>query len=256
MPFFLLGWDYVRIFWRANWYLAAVFFIAFMVLNVYFIYNWNLFSLLEKEDWKEIRSHLEARIYEKKRESRQSVRILINTYVVLADTGGLEKLSRYLEEEKSRFFLIFALELGIPYMIQDDTAALEAYFLRVVLNPKTRKKNWLRWNLAFARLAGGSGEGRGKAADELAELTVRTKEPVLLLLSAYLLDKLPEMRDDAEKLTIAARDTLRKKYTRPGWEKVSRRSKNNIAVLILSKLMDDAEKWLFGNEESNNDGRV
>jgi hypothetical protein len=249
MPFFMLGWDYVKIFWRTNWYLAAVFFIAFMVLNIYFIYNWNLFSLLEKEDWKEIRRHLEGKIYEKKRESRQSVRILINTYIVLADTAGLGKLSRYLEEKGSRFFLIFALELGIPYMIQDDIAALEAYFLKAALNPKARKKNWLRWNLAFARLAGGSGEGRGKAADELAALTLQTKEPALLLLSAYLLEKLPEMREDAGKLTIAARDTLRKKYTRFSWEKVSRRAKNNLAVLMLSKLMDDAEKWLFGNEE-------
>jgi hypothetical protein len=245
MPFFMLGWDYVKIFWKSNWYLAVVFLVAFVTLNAYFLHNWKLFSLLEKEDWRETCRHLEERIYEKKKETRQSVRILINTYIVLSDSAKLEKLSRYLEEEGSRFFTVFALELGIPLMVKGDPGALKAYFSKALQNPKARKKDWLRWNLAFALMAEGSGDDREKAADELAVLAGQTKDPVLLLLAAYLLDKLGETRDDTKKLTASVRDTLKRKDTRSAWEKVSRDSKNNLIVLILSKLLEDAENWFW-----------
>jgi hypothetical protein len=249
MPFFMLGWDYVKVFWTANWYLAAVFVIAFLVLNAYFLHNWKLFSLIEKEDWKEVRRYLEQCIYEKNKASRQTVRILINTCIVLADTAGLEKLSRYLEQKNSRFSAFFALELGIPYILQEDSAAPEAYFAKAVANPKTRKKGWLRWNLAFARMKEGAGNNSEKAVAELAALTEKTKDPVLLLLTAYLLDSHAGTRGDIKKLTTGVCDTLRRKYTRSAWQKISQQSRNDLVVLILSKLLDDAEKWLFENEE-------
>jgi hypothetical protein len=249
MPFFMLGWGYVKVFWLQNWYIAAVFCIVFAALNIYFLYNWKLFSLLEKEDWKGVCRYLEQRIYEKNRVSRQAVRLLINTYIVLADMAGLEKLSRRLEEKKSRVFALFALELGIPYMLGNDSAAPEAYFARAVANPKTRRKDWLRWNLALAWMRDNDAQGREKAAGELTALAGETKNPVLLLLTAYLLDGCGKLRDDSKQLTASIRNTLKQNYARSTREKISRQSRNDLIILILSQLLDEAEKWLFENEE-------
>jgi hypothetical protein len=247
-PFFMLGGEYVKIFWKTNWYFAALFFAAFLGLNTFFLYRWKLFSLIENEDWKGVCQYLQQRIYGKNRESRQTVRILINTYIVLADMEGLKKLSRHLEEKKSRFFAVFALELGIPYISGDDPAAQEAYFARAVANPKTRRKDWLRWNLAFAQLRTG-GRDRQEAAAGLAALIAETKDPVLCLLSAYLLYSSGEPADDNTQPAARARDTLRQKYTRSAWEKVSQQSRNSLIGLLLSKLLDEAENWLFENKE-------
>jgi hypothetical protein len=211
-----------------------------------------MFSLLEAEDWKGVRGYLEERIYKKKKESRQAVRLLINTYIVLADTEALGELSRYLEEKPSRFFGSFALELGIPYMARNDPAEMRAYFERALRCPDSRKKEWLRWAAAFAGLGGSGPEVRETAAGELADLASGGREAVLRLLAAYLLDNRAEKCDDNKRLIEGVRAALRSSYTRSSWEKAAGRFKVSLTGLILKQLLRDAENWLF--EEKNNDG--
>jgi hypothetical protein len=248
MPFFMLGWSYVKVFWTQNWYIAAAFLIVITAFNIFFLRNWHLFSLLGNEDWKGARRCLEQLIYEKKRESGQTIRFLINTCIVLADTSGIERLARHLEETKSRFFAVFALELGIPYMTRAPSAGSEAYFARAAANPKARKRGWLRWNLALARMREG-GKGVAAAAEDLAALAGETKDPALLLLTAYLLDSCDEIRNGSKKLAASIRAALKQKYTPSAWEKISQRLSGDIAGLILSKSLDAAKQWLFENEE-------
>jgi hypothetical protein len=252
MPYFMLGWDYVRMFWRANWPLAAVFFAVMAGMNAYFLRNWKLFSLLEAEDWKAVRGYLEEFIYKKKKESRQAVRLLINTYIVLADIKALAELSRHLEEKASRYFGIFALELGIPCMVGDDPEAMRSYFERALQSPASRKKDWLRWSCAFAGLGSPAREKREAAAGDLAELASGGREAVLRLLAAYLLDNRAEKDDEAGRLGQNARAALKNLYTKASWEKAAGRFKVSLAGLILKQLLHDAEAWLF--EEKHNDG--
>jgi hypothetical protein len=252
MPYFMLGWDYVKIFWGANWYLAAVFFVVMAGMNVYFLRNWKLFSLLEREDWKGVREYLEDRVYKKKKESWQTVRLLINTYIVLADTDALAELSRYLEQKPSRYFGSFALELGIPYLTRSDPADMRAYFERALRNPASRKKDWLRWAAAFAGLGTSERETRETAAGELTRLATGGRENLLRLLAAYLLDNRAEKSDDNRRLIESVRAALRSSYTRSSWEKASGRFKVSLMGLILKRLLQEAEDWLF--EETNDDG--
>lgn len=254
MPFFMLGGDYVKVFWTQNWYLALFFFLVLAVLNVYFLCKWKLFSLLESENWEETRRYLERRVYEKNSSSRQALRILINTCIVLADIEGLARLSRHIAEKKPRLFAVFALDLGIPHIVRGDPAAMRAYFEEALRNPKLRKRDWLRWNLAFARMAGDEYADREKAREELSLLAANSPDPLLRLLSVYLLDKSAEKRDADVQLIARVCSSLKGKYTRrEAWEKTAGRSKNSLIGLVLAKLLAEAEKWLF---EEKNDGRI
>ncbi|MCL1818697.1 MAG: hypothetical protein FWG35_07180, partial [Spirochaetaceae bacterium] len=170
MPFFMLGGGYVKVFWRENWYLGAAFGLVLGALNFYYVKNRTLFSFFEREDWQGARGYLEELVYGRKKDSRQIIRLLINTYVVLADTQALAKLSRYLEEASPRRFAFFALELGIPAMVQGSPDAMRDYFERALAAPGARKRPWLLWHTAFAGLGSGSAETREQAASRLREL--------------------------------------------------------------------------------------
>jgi hypothetical protein len=252
MPFFMIGWDYVKVFWSENWPLAVVFIAVMAGMNSYFLWNWKLFSLLEAQDWKAVRGYLEERIYKKKKESRQTVRLLINTYIVLADIKALAELSGYLEEKASRYSGFFALELGIPWLIGNDLEAMRAYFERALRHPFARKKDWLRWSCAFAGLGSPMRERREAAAGDLTLLASGGSEAALRLLAAYLLDNYAEKGDDAWRLGQNVRTALKSSYTRSSWEKATGRFKVSLAGLVLKQLLHEAEAWLF--EEEHNDG--
>jgi hypothetical protein len=238
----MLGGDYVKTFWASNWYLAAVFWLVFLILNAYFALNRKLFSLLEAENWQEVRSYLENRVYSRNRLSRRTLTILINTYIVLSDMAGLRKLSRYLEEKKSRFFPFFGLELGVPYLVRDDAAGRLAYFEGLLGNPKARKKDWIRWNIAFSRMAA---DERERARDELADLTRNLRDPVPLLLSAYLLEGCGGTDAAVKTLAEDTRAALREKYPPRAWNRLVERPRNDLMILVFSKLLDEARNWLF-----------
>jgi hypothetical protein len=171
------------------------------------------------------------------------VRLLINTCIVLSDLGSVEKLSRHLREKKSKFAAVFALELGIPYMVSGDSAAAaRAYFETALQNPASREKGWLRWCLAFLLLAKNE---RDAAKDILTGLARETQEPVLRLLTAYLLDSTGEKADDTRSLIDSARTALLQKG-RAAWDAAVRKSRDSIMVIILARLLEKAEAWLFG----------
>ena len=250
MPFFMLGGGYVKVFWKENWYFGAAFAVVLGALNLYYVKNRALFSFFEKEDWQGARGYLEEIIYTRKKGSRKTIRMLIHTYVVLADTQALEKLSRYLEEAFPRRFAFFALELGIPSMVQGNPDAMRGYFERALMAPGARKRPWLLWHSAFAGLGSVSAETRALAASRLGELASGGRDSVLRLLSAYLLDSRAEK--DTAGFVQRIRAELKALHTRAEWEKRAGRFSSSLSGLVLGRLLADAEKWLFGEEENNN----
>jgi len=94
MPFFALGSQYAAGFWASNWPLALVLFGVLLALDLFFVLNWTLFGLLEREDWPALSVYLEKRVVDNRRWSPRLTRLLANTYLVLADAAsvvGLEK---------------------------------------------------------------------------------------------------------------------------------------------------------------------
>ena len=78
------------------------------------------------------------------------------------------------------------------------------------------------------------------------------RDAVLVLLSVYLLGTLvfSAFPDGPEKQSVGSfaeerRKSLRKRYSPERWSREVEKAKNDVHVVILSRLIDDAGRWLF-----------
>lgn len=247
MPFLILGWDYTQVFWANNWILAVIFVVIMGGLNAYFISNWKLFSLLEEENWTGLISYLEDRIYNRHRITKQNIRILVNTYVVTSSPEKINELEIYLRDERPKMVPAFAVQLGIPYLLRNEPEDMERYFGKIMKDPRCAELNWVKWNYGFSLMLQQRIE---EARDVLVEVLDGTKNPVLRLITAYLLDAF-----SASDATVAARvqdvrSAVRGKYDAESWQKEIEKQRNNLQVLVLSKLIRDATNWLFDDRQN------
>ena len=80
-PLFLVGGDWFQVFWTRNWPIAVIFVLTMCVVDGYFLFNWRLFSGLEKENWGEVAGFLEQRIFKRGWITSPRVRLLLNTWL-------------------------------------------------------------------------------------------------------------------------------------------------------------------------------
>ena len=247
MPLIMLGWEYTKVFWGRSWGLPLFFLAVIGLLNTYFILNWKVFTLLEREDWPKLISHIEHLVYEKKLIIVQQVKILINAYLVRSELDAIGKLENFIRERKPKLLPKFALAFGIPHLLRNDSKEMEAYFSRFI-DLRGRKGAWARWNYAFALILEGEKE---KSAATLAGVCGEKTEPVLALLSVYLLHSLNSGPEHAS-LVEKGRDRIKKRYTPNQWASEIERSKSSVQIVILQKLIEEATDWLFA-ENVNGD---
>jgi hypothetical protein len=242
MPLTVLGWDYAQLFWSRNWILAVLFVAVMVGINAYFFSQWRLFMLLESENWQGLIHYLEERIYDKKRIRPQHVRILINTYVVTSRLDAIEKLEGFLVKHRPDLVSRFALQLGVPYLLKNQADTAERFFSGLLENPRVKRRNWIRWTHAFAVLLQ---QKQDDAKERLKELVPDVKDPVLLVLALYLLEAFTKSDEEAGRLVESNLAELKQKYTQSQWSKEADKRKNEIHVLLLSKLLQEASDWAF-----------
>jgi hypothetical protein len=255
MPLAILGWDYTRMFWTDNWFLPIIFIVIIGTLNLYFALNWRLFTLLEHEDWSGLVAYLEQQVYNRRRLRKQYIRILANGYLVNSRADDMGKLSAYLKDKKPRYLIEFGLLFGIPHILRNDPESMERYFANLLRERKLPSRDWIEWNHAFALVLQRRVDD---AAKELIGVANREKEPVLLLLSLYLLDAFAGGDAEAEKVVNEGKAALRGRYTPSTWQREIEGSRDNVEVVVLSKLLQEATEWLFsfGSAGAAGDGEV
>ena len=241
-PLFLVGGDWFSLFWTRNWPIAVVFALTLGVVDGYFLLNWKLFSGLEKENWGEVAEFLESRIFKGGWISAARVRLLLNTYLVTSNTDGVLALESYLSGKKPGIIPRFSLPFGIPHLLSKDPKEAEAWFREMLLRPRLTDRDWVSWNHAFSLLQTRESDS---ARTELSELVERVADPVLLLLTIYLLDVLARNDAALEKRVIAKRDMLKAKHTPATFQQAVEKSSANIQVVVLARLLQDAARWLF-----------
>lgn len=237
MPLAMLGWDYTRDFWTGNWYLPLIFLGVMAVLNTYFLVNWRLFSLLEREEWGAIIGYVLERFNRGKIRTSE-VRIGINAALVSSRIEVIGEIEQAVREHKPGLMKEFALPLGIPRLLKNEPAEAESYY-QEFLELESRDRPWIVWSYGFALLL-------QRKLDEarLQFLALSsTKDPVLLLLSAYMLDTCAD--EEAKKTGQAMAEGLRSKYDRTALKKEAEKAKTQIHVVILSKVVEEALAWLY-----------
>jgi hypothetical protein len=244
MPLPVLGWEYAMSFWGQNWYIALAFVIILAGLNWYFLRNWKLFSLQEREDWPALRKLLEAELARRGVLSLDKTRIFVNTCLVGQSVSRISELRASYQERGVKFLPRVALSLGLPLVLEGKADAVEEFFGPLAENKKAGSDLvWIRWCLAFARLLKQNADG----AKPLLLSGLIRKQPVLRLLSLYLLENLktdPEVRAvlDKERPQLA-------QLTPKEWNGYVEALKERvILVLFMEKLISDARQWLASTE--------
>jgi hypothetical protein len=240
MPLFVLGGEYTRIFWEENWFLALIFIIFISVLDGYFIINWKMFSLLEREDWPGLTAFLEDEIYEKNKISSRNIKMMVNTSLTISNLDKISRLEKEVSEKKPALLPQHGILLGIPYLLNQNREEGKAFY-QLCINGAKKDLPWLRWCYSFLLI---SGQELDESRPFLSELSISAKDPVLKLLSMYLLSTVTPEEDEVLK---TSRELFLEDYpNKKNLEKyVSRSKANNIVVLLLSSILDDSQKWIY-----------
>ncbi len=246
MPYFLLGWEYTRVFWAGNWPLAAVFVAIIVGLNAYFVSNWKLFGLLEAEDWKGLTAYLERLVFARKKIRSQFVRILINTYVVLSVPEKITELEQFLRSERPKMVPAFAVQFGIPRLLRNDPEEMQEYYGEMKKKRGCADVEWISWTYAFALMLQKKSD---EAQEHLLSLCGSTRNPVLSVITLYLLDSFANRDENVKSVVDSGRGRIKKKYSHDTFSREIEKNKTNIQVLVLSRLIKDATDWVFEEEK-------
>lgn len=242
MPVFVLGGDFVRVFWQDNWYISILFVVVLVLLNWYFVRNWKLFTLLEEQDWPGLIGYLESRIYEDARADLSHLRILVNAYVVTANMEKIGALEAHIRGYYPHLLPKLAIVLGVPHLLRNDADDMIAYFGDLKDEKRCPERDWIRWDYAFALIS------RGRALDAkpfLVSIADESRDPLLLLLTAYLLEAYHDREDEARAKRAEVRSKLTKRYRRDDWVRLRERGQRNLQVVVLSRLIEEAVERLY-----------
>lgn len=243
MPIFILGADFSLMFWSKNWYLALIFLVVLAALNAFFIRNWKLFSILDREAWPDLKAYLEKEIFEKGRVTNQYVRLYIQACLI----GGKVMEIKRLEEkvrEKGKTGLIGknVLAFGLPYMVEQDAAAMEAYY-GAYADVGGKERHWVRWCHAFAMMLSGK---TAEAEEKLTSVFESSRDNLLRLIALYLLSGCGggASGDFIEK----GKKDLRAACRPEDFDAAKQKQSDNYLILVLSRLVEDAKLWLWPGE--------
>jgi hypothetical protein len=242
LPLTLLGPEYFRMFIQKNWIAAVLFLLTLIIINGYFFYNRKLFHLLEREDWPELIRLLEDSIYRKGRLRRTACRMLLNAYLITANTGPIAALEARVRRDRPALLKPLALLFGLPYLLRNEPEAAESYFGPLAAEAGVADRGWIRWNYAFSLM---QQKKYDRARGELLGLLQNRPESVLRLLTLYLLNSYeqahPEVREPIER----GREELARRWSAEQWRHKLENPGGNPQVSLLAPILREAQEWLF-----------
>jgi hypothetical protein len=248
MPFIALGGSYAAVFWRSNWPLALALVAVLSLIDAFFILNWRLFSLLEREDWPALSHYLEGRVVGKGRYDPRLVRLLANTYLVLSDAASVVELEKKVAAAKPRLLSSNALVFGVARVLLNKSDDTIAFFAERRKSPGRDSAEWVEWYYAFALLLG---KRFDEAAEVLIPLSASAKDAVVAALCAFFLEDTlsravsARSADCLAAATAAASRVKAKLPNRAAWEKELAKARADIHVVVLTKSLEEAGERLY-----------
>jgi len=220
-------------------------------LVIFFLLNYRLLSLLDREDWPALSYYLEQKIYVKGRYNARKVQLLASSYMVISDYPSVIKLEGKAMLAKPSVVEKNVMIFGSARVLSGNYPASAAFF-KSYLDKSKLKGNvmeWVRWFYGFSHLLGSSFR---QAEPEFLSLALSSSDAIITALSAYFLETSlakHSLKPD-ECMTIAANgkkrvlDALKNIET---WEREVGKIENEIHVSIIRKYVEEAGKWLFAD---------
>jgi len=231
--------------------LLILMFLLLTGIGIYFLINYRLLSLLEKEDWPALAYYLEQKIIVKNRYNFQNVRLLASSYLVISDYPSIQKLeSKALLAKPSvvdKNILIF----GAARVLGGNHKDAIAFFKTRLDKCPQKDRQWVRWFLGFSYLLSGD---FSQAEPVLSSLAVSCDDAVITGLSAYFLDSSLAKNSLRPDECRAAAENGRSRVVKAlintaKWKKEVDKSGAEIHTAIIKRYIDEAGNWLYKNTE-------
>jgi len=227
-------------------------------MALFFIVNYRLFSLLEREDWPALSYYLEQKIYVKGRYSVQNVRLLASSYLVISDFASVLKLEGKTLLAKPSVVEKNALVFGAARILSGNQKEAAFFFKKYMDKGNSRTKQWIHWFLGFSQLLGGV---FSIAEQEFSSLAVSSDNTLITGLSAYFLGnsllKHSQKPEECRFIVENSRSRIVKALKNiNNWKREADRSANEVHVAIIRKHIDEAGKWLFTTSAARQNNTV
>ncbi len=243
MPLLMLGGEYSQEFFKDSWYLFLIFIVAIGSIDTYFIINWKMFSLLETENWDDLISWLEIKIYKLKNIYSPLVRILANTYLIKSDMSGISKLEDFLRKEKPKLLKKMVIPLSVPHFIDGSPEKMEVFFSEFIDQKGVVKADWVKFLYSFSLLLNNK---RNEASLSFLSLCKSRISPILKLLVIYSLNPFFEIEKDEKFACVSlGKKELRSRYKKEKMELELESVNDNVLILVLNKFSKEAVDWLY-----------
>lgn len=245
-PLIYVGGSFKTEFWRMNWIRLPLFIALILSVDIFFFKNKVLIASIETQDWKTLVHELEIRIYTKKRFSYRNTRLLADTLILLSDFSSINKLCCFLKEKKPKYLSKLALKFTAAKMISGDYAGLFEFTSEMKLKDK-RKEEWLNF---YSALALHMLKEYSESAVLFNKSCREAKNLLVKCLSSYFTVKVLKnysklTLEELEERELLIRSKIKKDYTKTAWKQYVDSEKQEIHVMILTKIIDEVNSWLF-----------
>jgi len=244
LPAFMLGGDYALQFWQSSWWIALIFIVILAFINILYFFNRKILGYLETENWIDLKTLLEQKIFQQNSSRKMYIRMYISTCIATSSINDLILLENRFRKDNPKALNEWALQLGLPYLLKNDPAGMKKYF-GGFLTINSADVGWIKWNYCFALLLQKETE---EAVEILKGLPADKKDPLLSLSSLYMLSPF-NGDEDVKAVLDSGRAGLKTGMTRALFDKELEKQKDNVQMLFLSKIFGEALDWLFDEQD-------
>ncbi len=244
MPLPLLGLNVLAQFWAQNWFVAALFLAVMAGIDVYLLTHGKLFQLLEREDWDGLLNYLQEKLQRKGLLSVHQAKLYANACLIRQKPQEIESLRKLFLAKKPQALPQLALLLALPDILGGKAQEILDFLLPLLkAHPKAKDAPWWQWSIAFAQLLDKDWQ---KAKETLYVVIEDARDPVLQLLSLYLLNNLRQRDEEVPRVLDPLAHQLKGRLTEAEWHRTIEHLKERVVlVLFLNKLIQDARSWLI-----------
>jgi len=219
-------------------------------MSIFFLLNYRLFLLLEREDWPALAYYLEQKIFVKGKYSARNVRLLASSYLVISDFQSVLKLESKALLAKPSLVDKNVLIFGTAKVLSGSHTEAAAFFQSHLEKSRKEDKQWVRWFCGFSQLLSGA---FNQAEPDFSSLAVSSDNVLITGLSAYFLhssiekhslnlNKCREIAENGRKRVIKAINNAE------NWRKEAEKTGSEIHIAIIMKYINEAGKWLFSKD--------
>ena len=223
------------------WLPVAVFGVALVFLNGYFVRRWRLFTFLDARDWAAAADYLSERVLQKRKVAALSVRLLANTLLLSGRIDEIRPLEVRMRALRPRLHARFILHLSIPYLLVDPEQAVR-YFAAVAAQAATTPAHlWLLWDYAFALIRCSKYQ---LAADQLLRLGPLLSTPRRWGRPAASVAVISLLRSYAAQKMLERPLELAEKVDANSVDRALERLAGDPQVLVFGSVVREARAWL------------